>query len=159
MPFRFSLQEVLDYRHRIEEVRQAEMEQMRRQADEVRALIQQARQQRANYRAELNEQIQQGKGFAHQQIYLNYLKAMDLLIERSEEHLLQLQRELERRRLRLVQASRDRQVMDELKKDERKQYLIEERRLQTKDFDEIAVRNYLLSQREKNARSEEGNPS
>ncbi len=159
MPFRFSLQEVLDYRHRIEEVRQAEMEQMRRQVEEVRGLIQQARQQRANYRSELNEQVQQGKSFAHQQIYLNYLKAMDLLIERSEEHLLQLQRELERRRVRLVQASRDRQVMDELKKDERKQYLIDEQRLQTKEYDEIAVRNYLLSQREKNARHEEGNPS
>ena len=42
MPFRFSLQEVLDYRQRVEEMRQREMGEMQRQVDHVANLIAQA---------------------------------------------------------------------------------------------------------------------
>ena len=150
MPFHFSLQEVLDYRARIEDVRRGETAEMRRQVEFVENLIAQARRRRAHYGQELNEQLL-GGGFAHQQLYLDYFRGLDVLIRKSEAHLAQLREDLERRRARLAEASRERQVMDELKKDEKRQYLLEERRAEGKDYDEIAIRNFLLSSREKSA--------
>ena len=64
--------------------------------------------------------------------------------------------EMERLREGLEKASRDREVLEELKKEEKRQYVVSERRAETKEYDELAVRNFLLSSREKNARSAEG---
>ena len=151
MPFHFSLQEVLDYRRRIEEMRQAEANEMRRRVEHLENLIGQARAQRMEYRRGLTVVVEQGKGFAYQQLYLDYLRGLDELIRRSEGHLEQLREELERRRRRLTEAARDRQVLDELLKEERKQYAISERRAEMKVFDEISIRQFLLSERERSA--------
>ena len=155
MPFRFSLQEVLEYRRRIEEMRQREMHDMQRQVDYVQGLVTQARQRRVHYRNELNQKVQEGMIFAYQQLYINYIYGLERLIEKSEHHLEQLRRDLERRRKRLSEAARDRHVLDELRKEELRAYLLNEKRIETKAFDEIAIRNFVVSEREKTAGASE----
>lgn len=158
MPYRFSLQEVLDYRRRIEEIRQAELNETLRRAEYVEGLILKARVRRSEYHDELQTLLRDGCSFARQSLYLDYLQGLDLLIRRTEGHLVELRRELDRRRERLTEAMRDRQVLDELGREERRQYLLEESRAETKEYDEFAIRNFLLAERAKNAaRDEEGN--
>ena len=64
MPFRFSLQELLDYRRRREEVRQREMSEAQNQLDHVSGLLSQAREHRHHYAGELNQVAARGLGFA-----------------------------------------------------------------------------------------------
>jgi flagellar FliJ protein len=151
MAFEFSLQEVLDHRERVEEIRQSEMAAAQREVNRVESLVAQARQRRAHYRNELNEKIQAGVEYAYQQLYMDYLKGVDNLLVRSAEHLVDLRKGVELRREQLVRASRDRQVLDELRKDEEKEYLLAERRVEGKEYDEIAMRNFLQAQREESA--------
>ena len=155
MPFRFSLQEVLDYRHRIEEIRQAELNDTLRRVEYVEGLVRQARARRSEYHEELQTLLRGGCSFARQRLYLDYLAGLDLLIRRTQGHLEELRRELDRRRLRLTDAMRDRQVLDELAREERRQYLLEEARAETKEYDEFAIRNFLLAERARTAASNE----
>jgi len=154
VPFRFTLQEVLDYRTRIEEMRQRELAETQRQVDRLEDLIAQATALRLDCRGELSARLQEGS-FLYQEIYLNYIKALDSLIKRSMTHLEELHKERERRRLLLEYATRQSQALDELKKAELRQFRVEEQRAERKQFDEIAIRNFLMASREKNAGSPE----
>lgn len=155
MPFVFSLEEVLDYRKRIEETRQREMHEARRRVDYVQDLLREARERRAEYRDELNRVVGEGKPFALHEVYINYIRGLDGLIVRSEKHLEELRRELEKRRRFLEYAVRQRRILDELKKEEWKQYRLTESRLESRQYDEIAVRNFVTAQQEKNAHAGE----
>ena len=94
-------------------------------------------------------------GVAYQELYLNYIRGLEHLIERSQKHLEGLRAELERRRVLLNYAARERQVLDELKKQEYRQFLIDERRAEQKQFDDIAIRHFLEASREKSSASME----
>lgn len=157
MPFRFSLQEVLDYRIRIEEMRQAELNETLRRVEYIEGLIRQARVRRSEYQDELHTLLKEGCTFGRHRLYLDYLQGLDVLIQRTVGHLDELRRELARRRQRLTEAMREHQVLDELGREERRQYLREESRAEMKEYDEYAIRNFLLAERERNAaRAEEG---
>ncbi len=155
MAFQFSLQEVLDYRQRLEESAQAEMQEVRQRVEYVEDLITQARGRRMATRSEMDRVMQQSRQPGHEQLYEDYLTGLDNLISQSQQHLEQLREELERRRHKLAEASKKRQVMSELKKGEYKQYQLEERREEIKAFDEIASRNFLLKSRENSSSSGE----
>lgn len=156
MPFRFSLEEVLDYRNRIEETRQRELNEIRRRIDYVEGLLREARERRIHYRQELNEVVSRKRSSGLQRIYLDYLRGLDDLIQRTEAHLEDLRRESDRRRGLLEAAIRERRIMEELRKAELRQYLLEERRAEGRVYDEIAIRKFVTAQQEKNARMEEG---
>ena len=111
MPFRFSLEEVLDYRNRIEETRQRELNEIRRRIDYVEGLLREARERRIHYRQELNEVVSRGRSSGLQRIYLDYLRGLDDLIQRTEAHLEDLRRESDRRRGLLEAAIRERRIM------------------------------------------------
>jgi flagellar FliJ protein len=155
MAFQFSLQEVLEYRQRLEETAQAEMQEVRQRVEYVEDLINQAQDRRTETRREMDLVMQESRQPGHEQLYEDYLSGLDNLINQSRQHLEQLREELERRRRKLADASRQRQVMSELKKGEYKQYQLEERREEIKTFDEIASRNFLLKSREKSSTSGE----
>lgn len=156
MAFKFSLIEVLDYRKRIEEVRQGEMLEVRMRADHVEELLEQAGKKQLDYRAEASDLAMGGVDFARQQLYWNYLKGLDNLIERTKVHLKELHTELEKRRLRLADAARASQILEELEKTEKREFQMYERRAEAKEYDDIALRNYVHTKREKIARSPEG---
>jgi flagellar FliJ protein len=156
MPFRFSLEEVLEYRNRIEETRQRELNEIRRRIDYVEGLIGEARERRIHYRQELNEVVSRKRSSGLQRIYLDYLRGLDDLIQRTEAHLEDLRRECDRRRGLLEAAIRERRIMEELRKAELRQYLLEERRAEGRVYDEIAIRKFVTAQQAKNARMEEG---
>lgn len=149
MPFQFSLQEVLKHRLHIEELRRRELHEIREQVEHVEHLLGEARGLRAAYHLELGERVRTGLAYASQQIYRAYMDALGRLIRKSEEHVANLQQEFERRRLKLVEAARAREVLDNLRKEELKRYRLEEERRERKVFDEIGIRQFLLSNGQK----------
>jgi flagellar export protein FliJ len=157
MPFQFSLEEVLEYRRRLEEIRQREMAEAQQRADYVERLITEAQDRRLFYREELDSKTQGKQAFAYRALYVDYLRGVDVLIEKTRTHLEELKKEVERRRQLLEYAIRQREILDEVKKEEYRQYLLEERRAETREFDEIAIRKFASVQREKNTQSKEGN--
>lgn len=156
MPFAFSLEEVLEYRLTVEDTRRREMAEVLRQVEYVEGLIEQARARHREQREEMTRMARKGTRPIEQRLYLNYLQGLDNLIAKSEDHLEELRKELERRRDLLRYAVNQRRVMDELKDEERQEYLREEARAEVREFDEIAVRNFLTAEREKSARHESG---
>lgn len=157
MPFRFSLEEVLDYRRRMEEIRQRELHEARSRMEYVQGLVDEAKARRFHYREELEQLVASRKPAAYRTLYMDYLRGVDALIAKSELHVQDLEKEVRRRLTFLEYAVRQRQVLDELKKEEYKLYLVEERRAETREFDEIAIRNFSVNQQEKNAQLQEGN--
>ena len=151
MPFRFTLQDVLEYRMRLEEMRQREFAEINRQVEHMRDLISQARALQRNYRADMVRQAAESRDISFRPVFENYIAALERLVARSLEHLAQLEQELEKARLRLLKASSERQAMEDLRKDEERRYKEQEARAERKIFDEIAIRNYLHPVQEKNA--------
>lgn len=159
MPFRFSLQEVLDYRSRILEQRQRETAAVRGEIDRIEGLMAQAREMRDRQREDMNRRaLREGLGLAWREIYVNYIEGIDALIERSRKHVEDLERVLEERRRMLAEASKEVRVMEELRDEELEQYLLEERRAEMKEYDEIAIRNFLTGAGEKTSLSGGGLP-
>jgi flagellar export protein FliJ len=121
----------------------------------VEGLLGEARERRIHYRQELNEVVSRKRSSGLQRIYLDYLRGLDDLIQRTEAHLEDLRRECDRRRGLLEAAIRERRIMEELRKAELRQYLLEERRAEGRVYDEIAIRKFVTAQQAKNARMEE----
>lgn len=149
MPFHFSLDEVLEHRVHIEELRRRELHEIQEQVENVEHLLGEARRLRTAYHMELGERVRGGLAYASQEIYRTYMNSLSGLIRKSEEHLANLQQEFERRRLRLVEAAQAREVLDNLRKEELKRYLLEEERRERKVFDEIGIRQFLLGNGQK----------
>ncbi|HBF34955.1 TPA: hypothetical protein DDW35_10385 [Candidatus Sumerlaeota bacterium] len=147
----------MDYRRRLEEIRQREMAEVQQRVDYVQRLVDEAQDRRLFYRDELDTKMQDKQSFAYRSLYLDYLRGVDALIAKTLVHVEELKKELERRRQLLEYAIRQREILDEVKKEEYRQYLLEERRAETRVFDEIAIRKFAMAQREKNAQSQEGN--
>ncbi|MFP4379659.1 MAG: flagellar export protein FliJ [Candidatus Sumerlaeia bacterium] len=155
MPFKFSLEAVLDYRKRMEESRQRDFMQIQSEVDRIQSLLDQGRENYRQYQRDLNRIAAEGKGYAHQKIYMDYLQGLERLMEKTQLHLDRLRAEAERRRELLEYALRQRRIMDELKKEEYKEYQLEERRAETREFDEIAIRKFARQKEENFSRRED----
>jgi flagellar export protein FliJ len=115
----------------------------------VENLLAQAEENRRSNRRDLDRVMLETGGGGRQQIYMDYLRGLDRLMERTREHLETLKKEMERRRVLLEYAVRQRRIMEELRKDERRVHELEERRAETKEYDAMGIRNYLAAERAK----------
>ncbi len=134
-PFRFSLQQVLEYRTQLEDqakVRlgkaQAEHLAAQRRMEELQALV--LEQEQALYSATLDMQ--------ERWLREHYVKGLRADIAHTSTVLMHLAKEVEAARAELVLKAKDRKVMDKFKEKQAERHAHEERLQEQRNYDEIA---------------------
>lgn len=158
--FRFSLQPVLDQRIAQEELRQ-------REHQEIQAVMDRLRQEQEAIEADIErqgesirEQLGRGMTFQIRGLYESWIDFQKQEVRRVGREMDALRDELEKRRLRLVEAARARTLIEKLRDKEEKAWRIEQDRLERIAFDELGSRQFserrrsekIAARQERNAR-------
>lgn len=137
-PFRFRLQQVLEYREQLENQAQMVFGQAQAAYDRQIEVIAALRVQLAENETKLYEQLSQGERW----LLENFKKGIEQDIAGAENHLLELAQQLNRARMDLVQKSQDKKLLDKLKEKQARQHAEEERAKEQLQFDETATLRY-----------------
>lgn len=141
--FKFKLETVLKVKIRVEELRQKELkeaevrrEQARRQLiqrqEEVQATV-------ANYREQFQASIDLNKANDYHRFLLWLNKQVELAMQRLE----QCEQEVRERRLKLMEATREKKVLEKLKEKAYEEYKAEELREEIKFLDELGTGQFF----------------
>ena len=143
MKFKFKLEAVLKVKARVEELRQKELREAEIRRDQARKqlLLRQAEVARTldNYREDLKNRIDVRQAVNYDR-FINWLnKQADLAAAHLEECL----RQVEEARKRLVEASKERQILEKLKEKAYEAYKLEEQRLDNNFLDELGTGGFI----------------
>lgn len=147
MAFRFRLQSVLDHRQHLEELAQAEFAAHLKTQRDCEAQIAWMEQEMKSRRRELAEREQAGMPAREFLLANEYVTVLRLVARREKERLPRLKAAAERARDKLVEAARDRMVLETLRNRHHEAYLKEQGRLEQTALDEVAVGAYVRRQR------------
>lgn len=139
-PFAFKLQQILTYRTQLEEQAKMLFAKAQHEYQTQAAHVETLRETLDTHMGQLYADptmSQADRWLAH-----NYIQAVKQDIQRAEQRLLQLARELTRARQRLIQCSQDRKLLDTLKEKQARQYRHEEMRTEQHTNDETATLRY-----------------
>lgn len=140
MPFRFSLQKVLDYREQLEEEAKNRFALVQRQYREARERL-----------AALSEELKTQEGRLYGQVVDNagerwllesFIRGLRADVETSTANVRNLQTMRDEMRKILAARSMDRKLLEKLKERKRRQYLLDERLKEQRFNDEIATLRY-----------------
>lgn len=135
--FQFKLQTVLDVKKKQEEILQSELAQLQELFQLQTQLLQQLEAKQAFYQTKLRGGQQEQLQLSTIQAHLEYLAFIGKEIAKQEEELALIAEELEAKRLDLVEAAQDCQLLEGLKEKERAGYLAEFRREEQNFLDEL----------------------
>ncbi len=142
-PFTFSLQDVLDHRKRVEEDAQKKIAAIRIRLEECEGAIERLEKKRKETNTELYDKTAQAPlRETERKIYDNYLWAAAKEIENLTEAKTALLSELDRARQDLIEAMRQREIIDEVRKAEYAQYQKSENLEERKFYDDLAQRTW-----------------
>lgn len=137
-PFRFKLQQVLDYRAQLEDKAKMEFAEAQKRYEEQTALVNRLRQLHAETEAKLFRAQKQ----AEMWLLRNYLQGLGTDIAKAESDLLKMAQAMNRARQNLVKKSQERKLLDKLKETQAKRHAKEERFKEQQQFDETATLRY-----------------
>lgn len=137
-PFRFRLQQVLEYRSQLEDKARMDFADAQRRFDDQTARVSSLRKLHAETEDALFRTHQQGEVW----LLRNYLQALEADIANAEALLLQLAQVRNKARLNLVKKSQERKLLDKLKETQAKRHAQEERFKEQQQFDETATLRY-----------------
>jgi flagellar FliJ protein len=151
MPFTFSLEPVLEHRRRLEQNCQ-------RQCGDAMARVEAVRERQQRLQNEIERQHEEiragqrsrhtgGSAFALRQMAERWIVAQRGQVDQLQGAIDRLNEELRVARERLIEAVKDRMVIEKLREKELDAHRRREARAEMKTFDEIAVREYLNEQR------------
>lgn len=142
MAFKFRLQSVLDHREHLEEKAKAVYGARLKVEQECALHIQWLEGEVVRAREHLATREKQGvAGYEFAQVG-DYVSVLRMQIQREQMRLRGLKVQTEKARLKLVEATRERKVMEVLKERHLEQYQREQRLIEQKGLDEIAVQGY-----------------
>lgn len=146
MKFKFSLQPVLQHRQALEEKAQQAFGEAKHRLDE-------AQRHRDSIREGIRERGEQvrhaqraGLSFAHRELFENWIERQRQEVLRLEQVIQDHLRQVEQRRAEMIESMRARKVMDQLREQERRQWLQEQAKNEMKFFDDVANRNFMVAQ-------------
>ncbi|OPZ16052.1 MAG: flagellar biosynthesis chaperone [candidate division BRC1 bacterium ADurb.BinA364] len=144
--FVFSLEPVLEHRRNLEEEAQKTLAFVQIRLAECQGAKERLRQSRRDTSAEMYLRLQGGMADRERVIYSNYLLALDRDLAKLAELESRIKRELDLARRRLIEAMRRREIIEEVKKAEYRDFLKAEQMEEAKLYDELALRAFRLSQ-------------
>jgi len=145
--FSFRLQSVLNYRAALEEKRLGEYAEAKKRFDEARKVLLSLNEQQARLLAEIK--MLQSKPFSAVDLamHLSLFEQCKAKKERQELVVSQLLKELQKCRALLLEARKERKIMDNLKERKRKEYDAELMSQERKAIDETAVNRYVRKEK------------
>ncbi|SHJ81293.1 flagellar FliJ protein [Malonomonas rubra DSM 5091] len=141
MAKKFKLQSVLNYRQLLENQAQQLLAASMQRKTELEEELQRQQQELMRQDAELKERQRDGLTIAEIDLFENGIQHCRRIIERLQQELNRLERQIVGERDELLAAARDRQVIEKLKEKQDAEYLQELNRKEREMLDEISLRN------------------
>ena len=135
----FRLQTVLDYRWQVEEMAKAELGKATMRLTRHRMMLAELAEQRLAYSVELEARQRDGISAREHRLTVEYLSSVARRIEDGERFEEALEAEVGRCREVVVEAQRNRKVIERLRERHYDRWLLEERRAEQAGLDELAV--------------------
>ncbi|HOE79722.1 MAG TPA: flagellar export protein FliJ [Smithellaceae bacterium] len=137
--FKFKLQSVLDYRLNIEEKILNEFSELKRELDRLKAMLEELKSERENMVAGLrNMQSQTIKAHDISSI-LVYVERLRESEKQQNQVILQTIEAVDQKRKDLVEAVKNRKIMENLKDKQKEEYIKDVNDTEQKDSDEMSV--------------------
>jgi flagellar FliJ protein len=141
--FKFKLETVLKVKIRVEELRQRELKVAENQRDQAKRqlMLRQTEVAQAlnNFREDLTRRIDVREAAN----YDRFLRWLSKQVELAAAHLAQCERLVEEARNKLVEAAKERQILEKLKEKAYEEYKLEEQRLENKFLDELGTGSFI----------------
>jgi flagellar FliJ protein len=141
--FKFKLETVLKVKIRVEDLRKRELRLAEIQRDQAhkQLLLRQAEvtQTLDNFREDLKRRIDVRQAVN----YERFLRWLNKQVELAAAHLEQCQRQVAEARNKLIEAAKERQILEKLKEKEYEAYKREEQRLEDQFLDELGTGNFI----------------
>lgn len=141
--FKFKLETVLKVKLRVEELRQKELRVAEIQRDQARRQLLQRQaevtQALDNFREDLMRHIDVREAVN----YDRFLRWLNKQVELAAAHLEQCERQVAEARDKLIEAAKERQILDKLKEKAYEEYKLEELRLENKFLDELGTGGFI----------------
>jgi len=135
-PFQFRLQKVLDYRVHIEDKLKAELAELKAIRDFLLAEREEAREKQS---AMLTRMAESEFDVTALQLMRLYIERLDREIARKHREIAETEKRIELKRPEVVEARRDRKVMERLRESQERSYRREQLRVEQKMLDELGT--------------------
>jgi len=135
-PFQFRLQKVLDYRVHIEDKLKAELAELKAIRDFLLAEREEAREKQS---AMLTRMAESEFDVTALQLMRLYIERLDREIARKNREIAETEKRIELKRPEVVEARRDRKVMERLRESQERSYRREQLRVEQKMLDELGT--------------------
>ncbi|MCB2188217.1 MAG: flagellar export protein FliJ [Deltaproteobacteria bacterium] len=146
MAFKFRLESVLDHRRHLEDVAQAQFLVELKVERECEAHIAWLDQEVRRARLQLTSREKDGISGREYAQAGDYILVLRLHARRERDRLMRLKLRTDRARKKLMEATRERKVLDILKSKHHQEYLRQERLAEQKFLDEVAVQGFVRRQ-------------
>jgi len=141
MSFKFKLQSVLNYRQSLEDQARQQLSSSLQQQQQLQTEYQQYLQQLQQLDGELKTRQQEGLNIAEIDLFEGQIQHCRRLMHQLQEQLAELERRILRQREELIDASREKQVMEKLKEKQQEDARRELNRKEREMLDEISLRS------------------
>ncbi|MFO7728882.1 MAG: flagellar export protein FliJ [Desulfonatronovibrio sp.] len=138
--FNFNLQKVLDYRTELEEQAQLSLAKSRKMYQDQIAKVQNLEEELGRAR----EEITRKENVTRDRIWLwnKYIEGLDADLKFARLTLREIAREVNARRQKLLERSKDKKVIEKLKINQKIKFRYEQEKAEQKEFDEMSVVRY-----------------
>lgn len=141
--FKFKLETVLKVKVRVEELRQRELRYAENQRDQAQRqlMLRQAEvaQALSNFREDLTRRIDVREAVN----YDRFIRFLNKQVELAAAHLAECERLVAEARDKLIEAAKERQILEKLKEKAYEEYKLEEQRLENKFLDELGTGGFI----------------
>jgi flagellar FliJ protein len=145
--YKFTLQNVLDYRKILEENIQREMVVLKNSKNEEKRILEKIYNKLERYENELKWTSKKSKKASVIFSYLKYIEYISSEFENQKIKLLTIEEKIKNKRRELLDARKNKKVLEELKSKERFKYNQKKERKEQEFLDDISINKYIKSKK------------
>lgn len=135
--FRFSLQNLLDIKEKIEEQEKNNYSQANLRLQEAVERLEFLKKRRSDAQGRLREEMSEALDVMAIRDQENAIEILKMYVENQQQVVFQREQELEEARLRLHEAMKERKTFEKLREKAFEEFMIEENRREQKEIDEL----------------------